>query len=95
MFLTFDGVNLLNKVSSYCKKWNIFVKTDKTKVMLLNPSNRPLLFEIHYERTQLEIVDSNYMEGPESATINNAGYPKHQEEEDISPNRNRIITSNR
>ena len=37
---------LLNKLSSYCKKWNIFVNTDKTKAMLFKPSNRPLLFEV-------------------------------------------------
>ena len=49
---------LLNKLSSYCKKWNIFVNTDKTKAMLFKPSNRPLQFEIFYDGTQLEIVDS-------------------------------------
>ena len=49
---------LLNKLASYCKKWNIFVNTDKTKAMLFKPSNRPLLFEVFYDGTQLEIVNS-------------------------------------
>ena len=49
---------LLNKLSSYCKKWNIFVYTDKTKAMLFKPSNIPLLFEMFYDGPQLEIVDS-------------------------------------
>ena len=33
------------------------------------------------------------MEGPASVTINNAAYPKHQEEEETPPNRNHIITN--
>ena len=31
----------LNKISVYCKKWNITVNVNKTKVMLFKCSNRP------------------------------------------------------
>ena len=37
---------LLNKLSEYCKKWNIKVNTDKTKAMLFRCSNRPKHFEV-------------------------------------------------
>ena len=37
---------LLNKLSEYCKKWNIKMNTDKTKAMLFRCSNRPKHFEV-------------------------------------------------
>ena len=49
---------LLNKLSNYCKKWNIFVNTDKTKAMLFKSSNRHQLFVVYYDGTQLEVVDT-------------------------------------
>ena len=49
---------LLNKLSSYCKKWNIMVNTDKTKAMLFKSSNRPESFDIFYDNVRLENVDS-------------------------------------
>ena len=33
--------SLLNKMSVYCKKWNITVNVNKTKVILFKCSNRP------------------------------------------------------
>ena len=34
-------------------------------------------------------TQNNYMGGSRSATINNVAHPKHPEEEETSPNRNR------
>ena len=46
---------LLNKLSSYCKKWNIMVNTDKTKATLFKSSNRPESFDIFYDNVRLEM----------------------------------------
>lgn len=47
---------MLNQLSVYCKKWNITVNVNKTKVMLFKTSNRPENFEILYEGSVLENV---------------------------------------
>ena len=49
---------LLNKLSEYCKKWNITVNIGKTKVMVCRCSNRPEEVDILYNNEQLEVVDS-------------------------------------
>ena len=50
---------LLNKLSEYCKKWNVKVNTDKTKAMLFRCSNRPEHFEVFYGNKSLEVVDTS------------------------------------
>ncbi|MEW8545044.1 MAG: reverse transcriptase family protein [Candidatus Thiodiazotropha sp.] len=52
--------NMLNQLSVYCKKWNITVNVNKTKVMLFKCSNRPENFEVLYEGSSLENV-SNFL----------------------------------
>ena len=47
---------LLNKLSTYCKKWNITVNINKTKVMLFKASNRPEQFELFYDGSIIETV---------------------------------------
>ena len=49
---------LLNKLSSYCKKWNTMVNTGKTKAMLFKSSNRPESFDIFYDNVRLKNGDS-------------------------------------
>ena len=48
--------SLLNKMSVYCKKWNITVNVNKTKVMLFKCSNRPENIEVLYDGSILENV---------------------------------------
>ena len=36
----------------------MLINTDKTKAMVFTSSTRPILFEVYYDGTQLEIVDS-------------------------------------
>ena len=47
--------HMLNKLCIYCKKWNITVNTDKTKVMLFKLSTRPEQLNI-FDDTLLESV---------------------------------------
>ena len=47
---------MLNRLSVYCKKWNITVNVNKTKVMLFKSSSRPEQFEILYDGSVLENV---------------------------------------
>lgn len=51
-----DLQNLLNKLSTYCEKWNITVNTDKTKVLVFKRSNRPEDFDIFYGNVRLDVV---------------------------------------
>ena len=46
--------HMLNKLCIYCKKWNITVNTDKTKVMLFNLSTRPEQLNIYFDETLSE-----------------------------------------
>ena len=48
--------NMLNKLHIYCKKWNITVNADKTKVMLFTLSTRPEQFDVYYDDILLENV---------------------------------------
>ena len=48
--------HMLNKLCIYCKKWNITVNTDKTKVMLFKLSTRPEQLNIYFDETLLESV---------------------------------------
>ena len=48
--------NMLNKLHIYCKKWNITVNADKTKVMLFTLSTRPEQFGVYYDDILLENV---------------------------------------
>lgn len=51
-----DLQNLLNKLSTYCEKWNITVNTDKTKVLVFKRSSRPEDFDIFYGNVRLDVV---------------------------------------
>ena len=49
---------LLDNLSIYCKKWNIEVNTDKTKVVVFRNGWQPANFSFVYEGKELQIVDS-------------------------------------
>ena len=47
---------MLNKLCTYCKRWNITVNTAKTKVMLFKSSNRPEQLDMYFDEILLENV---------------------------------------
>ena len=47
---------LLNKLCTYCKKWNLTANTGKTKVMLFQSSYRREQFNLFYDDNLLEVV---------------------------------------
>ena len=49
---------LLDKLSVYCRKWNIVVNSDKTKVMVFRNGWQPVNVNFYYEGHELEIVNS-------------------------------------
>ena len=48
---------MLKKLCAYCKKWNITVNTDKTKVMLFKLDIRPEPLDVYYDAILLENVN--------------------------------------
>ena len=48
---------LLNKLSTYCNKWDVHVNTDKTVVMVFHPGNRNVDVDIYYEAEKLKVVN--------------------------------------
>ena len=52
---------MLNRLSIYCKKkWNTTVNINKTKVMLFKSWNRPKQFEVLYDGSVLEMLETLY-----------------------------------
>ena len=49
---------MLNKLCIYCKKWNIIVNTDKTKIMVFKLSLRPIPLNIYFDEILLESVNN-------------------------------------
>ena len=49
---------LLNKLSEYCKKWNIKVNIGKTKVMVCRCYDRPEHIDVYCDNERLEVVDT-------------------------------------
>ena len=49
---------MLNKLCIYCKKWNIIVNTDKTKIMVFKLSLRPISLNIYFDEILLESVNN-------------------------------------
>ena len=52
---------MLNKLCIYCKKWNIIVNTDKTKIMVFKLSLRPIPLNIYFDEILLESVNFIYL----------------------------------
>lgn len=50
--------HLLDKLFIYCRKWNIEVNIDKTKVVVFRNSWRPVNDHFFYDNMELQIVDS-------------------------------------
>ena len=50
--------HLLDKLFIYCRKWNIEVNIDKTKVVVFRNSWRPVNDNFFYDNMELQIVDS-------------------------------------
>ena len=73
---------LLNKLSEYCKKWNIKVNIGKTKVMVCRCSNRPEHIDVYYDNERLEVVDTFIYLGVNLSS--NASFYKAQ---NICPNK--------